>query len=132
MEIGGLKRQDFVVWVPFGSDASVLVRYVSRAELLEIRRKAAVVSWDGRHQKTEQFDAIKADVFLGRAAVRGWQGFTVEETEYPYSPENCDELMKGWTEFARFVNSVCVDLQAMQEEEGKQKIKNSSGTSGTE
>ncbi len=133
MEIGGLKKQDFEVWVPFGEEgdpARVLVRFVSRAELQDIRRKATVTSWNRQHQKEEQFDGLKADVLLGRAAVRGWEGFTMEGADYPYSPENCDEIMKGWGEFARFVNNVCVDLQALHDEEAKQKAKNSSGTSG--
>ncbi len=133
MEIGGLKKQDFQVWVPFGEDGSkVLVRYVSRAELQEIRKKATVASWDRHHQKEDRVDGIKADVLLGRAAVRDWKGFTMESAEYNYSPENCDELMRGWSEFARFVNSICVDLQGLQEEDTKQQIKNSSSTSGTE
>ena len=135
MEIGGLKKQDFEVWVPFCEDgdlARVLVRFVSREELQEIRKKAITTSWDRQHQKEERLDGLKADILLGRAAVRGWEGFTMEGADYPYSPENCDELMKGWSEFARFVNSVCVDLVALQEEEAKQRAKNSSGTSGTE
>ncbi len=133
MEIGGLKRNDFEVWVPFADDgAQVLVRYVCREELQVVRRKALIVSWDRQHQKEERLDAIRADVLLGRAAVRDWEGFTMEGQEYPYSPENCDELMKGWTEFARFVNNICIDLQALQEEEAKQKAKNSSRISGTD
>ncbi|MDA8087422.1 MAG: hypothetical protein M0Z75_12045 [Nitrospiraceae bacterium] len=135
MEIGGLKKQDFEVWVPFGAEgdpAEVLVRYVSRAELQDIRKKATVTSWDRQHQKEERLDAVKADVLLGRAAVRDWKGFTMEGREYPYSPENCDELMRGWTQFARFVNEICVDLQALQEEDERRKIKNSSRISGTE
>ena len=141
MEIGGLRRQDFEVWVPFGEEAGdgpdkngtrVLVRFISRAEIQEIRKKASVISLNRQHQKEERFDALKADILLGRSAVRGWAGFTMEGADYPYSPDNCDELMKGWSEFARFVNSVCVDLQALHEEEAKQKTKNSWRTSGTE
>ncbi|MDA8324971.1 MAG: hypothetical protein M0033_02005 [Nitrospiraceae bacterium] len=131
MEIGGLKKQDFEVWVPF-EDARVLIRYVSREELQGIRKRATVASWNRQHQREEQFDGMKADILLGRAAVRDWKGFTMEGVDYPYSPENCDELMRGFTAFARFVNDVCVDLQALQEEEAKQKVKNSSRISGTE
>ncbi len=135
MEIGGLKKTDFEVWVPFGEEqdgARVLVRYVGRADVQELRKRAVVVSWDRQHQRQERLDGIKWDVLLGRAAVRDWKGFTMEGADYPYSPENCDELMRGFTAFARFVNDVCVDLQALQEEEAKQQAKNSSRISGTE
>ncbi len=135
MEIGGLKRNDFEVWMPFGEEgdpATVLVRFVSRAEIQEIRKKATVTSYTRQHQREEQFDGLKADVLLGRAAVGGWEGFTMEDQDYPYSPENCDFLMKEWPEFARFVNNVCVDLQALQDEEAKQTAKNSSRTSGSD
>ncbi len=133
MEIGGLKRNDFQVWVPFGNDgAQVLVRYVGREELQDIARKATVRSWDCHHQPQERLDVLKGDVLTGRAAVRDWKGFTLEGQEFPYSSENCDTLMKSWPQFSRFINDICIDLQALNEEEERQKAKNSLRTSGSE
>jgi hypothetical protein len=130
MEIGGLQREDFQVWVPFGDDAEVLIQYVPREVLQQIRRKATRITWDRKHQKEEQFDPIKADELLGRNAVKDWKGLTMNGEPYPYSPENCDFLMRKWVEFARFVNEVCVDLEALVEEERRQKVKNSVTSSG--
>lgn len=137
MEIGGLKKKDFQVWVPFGvqdekNGAQVLIRYLTREDLQEITRKATVVAWDRRNPRESHLDATQADILIGRAAVKGWKGFTHDGNDYPYSPENCDELMKGWMEFAQFVNDVAIDLQRLQEVEAKQTVKNSSRTSGSE
>ena len=130
MEIGGLKK-DFEVWIPF-QDARVRIRHMRREDVREMTRTATVLEFDLNHQKQERFDGLKFDVLLGRAAVRGWEGFTVDGKDYPYSPEHCEELMRGWALFARFVNEVCTDLQALQAEEEKEKAKNSSRISGTE
>jgi hypothetical protein len=124
MEIGALKRDDFQVWV-FFEDAEVLVRYVSLEELREISKKSTKVSWDRRSRKTEEPDSMEANRLLGRAAVRGWKGITMEGEEYPYNEENCDFLMTRWTEFIKFVNDVCVDLQALVEHEKEERKKNS-------
>jgi len=129
MDIGLLKRDDFQVWVPF-MDAEVLIRYVSLDELREINKKATRVSWDRKHQKTEELDTVEANRLLGRAAVRGWKGITMNGEEFPYSEENCDFLMTRWLEFARFVNEVCIDIQALMDAEKERKAKNSLLTSG--
>jgi hypothetical protein len=130
MEIGSLKKESFEAWVPFGKDAEVLVRYVPREELQEIKKKATIVAWDRKHQKEEKFDPLAADLLLGKAAVRGWRGFTADGAEFPWSPESCDLLMRKWTEFARFVNETCADLEALMDEERARKTKNLSLTSG--
>jgi phage pi2 protein 07 len=124
MEIGALKRDDFQVWVLF-EDAEVLVRYVSLEELREISKKSTKVSWDRRSRKTEETDSMEANRLLGRAAVRGWKDITMGGEEYPYNEENCDFLMTRWTEFIKFVNDVCVDLQALVEHEKEERKKNS-------
>jgi hypothetical protein len=130
MDISALRRDDFEVTVPFGEDASVLIRHVTREELLSIRKKATKTNWDRKHQREESFDPVEADVLLGRAAVRGWKGITMNDEDFPYTPENCDFLMRKWTEFARFVNDACVDLGGLVKAEREAREKNSWLTSG--
>jgi hypothetical protein len=135
MEIGALKAEDFQVWMPF-ADAEVLVRYISLEELREIGRKATRVTWEGPrtpgNRPVETLDSALANKLLGRAAVRGWRGITMEGEEFPYSPENCDFLMARWLEFVRFVNEASLDLRALQEEERERMGKASGLTSGQE
>lgn len=129
MEIGALSKEDFRAWIPF-MDAEVLIRHVSMGELREIAKLATRTTWDRKHQKTEEMDAGESNRLLGRAAVHGWKGLTMNGQEYPYSPENCDFLMSKWLEFSRFVNDVCTDLQALVEGELEEIRKNSGLTSG--
>ncbi len=131
MEIGALKRDDFEVWVRF-MDAEVLVRYVSLEELQRIGKKATRREWDGKHRPLETMDALEANRLLGRAAVRGWKGLTVDGAEFPFSPENRDLLMTRWSDFAKFVGDACTDLQALAGEERRRLEKNSVLTSGQE
>jgi hypothetical protein len=129
MDIGALRQDDYQVWVPF-QDAEVLVRYVSLDGLRNIAKKATRITWDRRHRKVEELDPGESNRLLGREAVRGWKGITMEGEEYPYTPENCDFLMQRWAEFSRFVNDVCVDLQGLMDAEREEKVKNSALTSG--
>jgi len=125
MEIGVLGKDDLLISVPLAEDAEITLRYVSREELREITKKATKITWNRKHEPKEEFDPVQADLLLGRAAVRGWKGLTMEGEEFPYSPENCDLLMRKWTEFARFVSETCMDLQRLQEEEKKRRLGNS-------
>jgi len=125
MEIGALGKEDFLITVPFIEDSEVVLRYVSAEELQQIAKKATTVTWDRKNEPKEELDPIQIQVLMGRAAVRGWKGLTMEGEEFPYSPENCDLLMRKWTEFARFVSETCMDLQRLQEEERKRQLGNS-------
>ncbi|MDR2018569.1 MAG: hypothetical protein LBQ00_06840 [Syntrophobacterales bacterium] len=116
MDISGLQRETFEVWTPF-LDGKVKIRYVSRAELFTINSQATRNTWDKGHQLQKEHDPIKADIFLGRAAVKGWEGFTMNGEAYPYTEQNCDFLMGKWVDFARFVNEICIDLQALMDAE---------------
>jgi len=97
-----------------GDDAELMIRFLSQEELQQIREKASKIVRDGKHGPRMAFDSIEGDVLLGRAAVRGWKGLTMNGEEFPYSPENCDLLMRKWTEFARFVFGICLDLRKFQ------------------
>ncbi len=124
MDISALAQDDYTVEVPFMEDAFVTLRYVSREELLAVYRKARTVFIDQDRRKAEEYDPIQADVILGRAAVRGWRGITMEGRDYPYSPENCDFLMRKWHMFAKFVSGKCADIQALVRRERDETVKN--------
>lgn len=124
MDISPLLRDPFEVWVPF-LDGRVLIRYVSREELHRLDREATEIAWDGSRRITKERDPVKADILLGRAAVKDWRGFTLGGIPYSYSEENCDFLMTRWVDFARFVNETCTDLQALADAEAGEAEKNS-------
>jgi len=124
LDISALLKDPFEVWVPF-LDGRVLIRYVSREELHRLDKEATEFSWERGLPIRKERDPAKADLLLGRIAVRGWHGFTLEGITFPYTIENCDFLMARWVEFARFVNETCVDLLALADAEKGEAEKNS-------
>jgi len=130
MDIAILKQDDFTARVPFVPGTVVELGYVSPDEISKLSTKATVTSWDGKHRQVDRFDAAKFNRLLGRAAVKGWEGFTDKGVPYPYSPENCDFLMATWHDFARFVNDMAVDVQRLVEAKEEENAKNSELTSG--
>jgi hypothetical protein len=145
MDITAISEEDFNVWVDFQEDAQVLLRYVSLEELLAINAKAsthslkpAVASAAGT-DRGEGIREISAEVapedanrLLGRAAVRGWRGLKKDGKEFPYSADNCDLLMRRWTEFAVFVGEVCLELREINRRKVKESKKKLKLTSGSE
>lgn len=126
LEISGLMREEFVAEIALDAEAGVFVtvKYISREELLALRKKATVKVPDAKtRQMVDQVDPAKADLLLARATVRGWRGLKVGGEEFPYTPENAEMLVKKWTRFAKFLNDVCDDLdefaQAEREADGK-------------
>lgn len=113
------------VWVSF-MDASVLLRHVAQEELRGLIRAATRFVWhragDGtaQGQLRHELDVQEAARLIGRAAVRGWSGFSQGGTHYPYSAANCDELMQRWAEFSRFVCDALLELQRMHRAEEKE------------
>ena len=127
MEISAAKK-DFSVWCPFGEDARVQIRHISRQELRKLYLKATTIEFV-KGAKVEKLDPAKADQLLGRSAVLDWEGFTDGGVEFPCTAENIDILMKGYNAFARFVNDMCVDLDALVEAEKEVERKNSGSMS---
>ena len=135
MDLTGLKNDTLTAWIPFDDDTEVLVAYVSREDLRELKKRATSVRFV-RHQKSEETDSREADRLLGRKAVRDWRalpgrsGFTMDGESFLYSPENCDFLMERFNEFANFVNEKSIEFSAFVEEEREGELKNCSITSG--
>ena len=111
-------------------DAEVLMRYVGLEELRAIQSSATRKSLDRGGALKEELDHAEAGRLLGRASVRGWQGFTLKGEDFPWTPENCDMLMARWTEFARFAGETALDLVKLEESRLKESEKKSRLTSG--
>ncbi len=138
MDIEALRDKDIEVWVPF-NDASILMRYVGLDELREIRQSATVRRWprgevEGQRQAEPEaaLDLAEEGRLFGRAAVRGWKGLTLKGEEFPFSPDNCDLLISRWSEFARFVGEVSLDLKRLEHERMEKSKKKSLTTSAPE
>ncbi len=134
MDVSALDDKGFKVWVRF-LDARVLMRYVGLDELRSIREQATSYSWlkEGESQEPEEsFDHEKANRLFGRAAVRDWQGLTRGGEDFSFSPERCDLLMSRWSEFARFVAEVSLDLKRLEDERMEKSKKKSSATCAQE
>ena len=110
------------VWMRF-MDAEVLIRYVPMDRMQSILRQATEFFQPPQRganmaevggQFDEKLDTLMAARLIGREAVCGWRGFTLEGKDYPYSPEACDALTAGWGEFSAFVAEACADLMALE------------------
>lgn len=127
MELGALRTEHYEVWMPF-EDARVLIRYVGPDELRRLAGQAK--RRRGGPQRQDEADAGELNRLLGRAAVRGWEGFTMAGQEYAYGEDHCDFLMDRWSEFARFVVEAALDLGRLVAQEDRQTEKNSGLTCG--
>jgi len=134
MDVSALDDKGFEVWVRF-LDAEVLMRYVGLDELRRIKEQATSYSWDregGSQGPHESLDHEEANRLFGRAAVRGWRGLTRDGEDFPFSPEHCDLLISRWSEFARFVAEVSLDLKRLEDERMEKCKKKSSATCAQE
>ncbi|MDA8155566.1 MAG: hypothetical protein M0Z52_03800 [Actinomycetota bacterium] len=128
MDISALS-DDYVVEVPFGEDAFVTLRYLSREESQAIARQSMKRKWD-LDKNTEIFDSIESARLIGRAVVRGWRGIVKDGQDFPCTPENCDFLMTRCHEFFKLVNETCNDIRALMKKKQGETLKNSLCTSG--
>jgi hypothetical protein len=124
MDISLVTRPQVSVWCKFGDDAEVRVKHITREALMAIYKKATKINFNN-HQKTEEFDPIKADVLLGQAAIEEWKGFENGEDIFPCTPENIEIMMRKHGSFAKFINEVCVDIELLDRVEKEQAQKNS-------
>src|SRR5208283_2459436 len=105
MEVGGIFETEFKAWVPFGEDAEVLIKYISRDQLLAINKKCRRMIYVN-HQRMEELDAEKANQMLGSEVVMDWKGFKRRGEDLPFNAENLEYMMR-WGDFSRFVNETC-------------------------
>lgn len=129
MDLSGLRQETVEAWIPFDDDTEVLISYVSREDLRQLKKKATSTTFV-KHQKTQEMDSKEADRLLGRKAVKNWRalpgrpGFTMDGKPFDYSPENCDLLMERYNEFANFVNEKAIEFSNFVEEEKEEELGN--------
>ncbi len=128
MELGRLTDEDITRWVPFGEDGEVLMRYVSKEELIKLRKKATELDW-AKNRPVETLDELEQNRLLGRAAVRDWRNLTVGGQPFDYSPEHCDLLMRRSFDFSDFVNLACTQMRFFIEQKEEKSKKKSANTS---
>lgn len=123
MDITSLTRDTFSAWVPFADGVDVKVRHMTRERLRDIYRTATTVKLVNREKK-EEFDAVLADVLLGREAVEDWKGFSANGAPFPCTPDNVEILIRRHKDFASFVNDTCTDLETLMQREKDEAEKN--------
>lgn len=110
-----INGSSLAAWVQFGEDCRVKIRYIPRDKLREISAKSMVVNFDPKsRQKREELDPLKWDILLGHEAIENWEGFVAGDAPCACTPENIEMFMSRWSEFAKFVGDVCVDLENLQ------------------
>jgi hypothetical protein len=118
------------VTVPYNEQVNVIINHVSRERQSALMRAATKTTWDTHHQAQETFDPILFGQLLGLEAIGGWDGLVIGETPLDCTPENIKLLMRRWTDFAKFVSTLCSDLERLVALEKAAVAKNSETTSG--
>lgn len=103
--------------------------FLSREELVKIRKKATKVVWKNRQQSEELNEELFLSLYV-QATVKGWEGLKLSylqklapvdlsgqkdlEVTLDYTTENALFLMKSSTEFDSFVSETVSDLANFQ------------------
>lgn len=103
--------------------------FLSREELVKIRKKATKVVWKNRQQSEELNEELFLSLYV-QATVKGWTGLKLSylqklapvdlsgqknlEDTLDYTPDNALFLMKSSTEFDSFVSETVSDLANFQ------------------
>lgn len=103
--------------------------FLSREELVKIRKKATKVVWKNRQQSEELNEELFLSLYV-QATVKGWEGLKLSylqklapvdlsgqkdlDVTLDYTSENALFLMKSSTEFDSFVSETVSDLANFQ------------------
>jgi hypothetical protein len=112
MQLDNLVGDDRTFTVSFDDDVELKIRHITRDELRSLYKKATTSRFVN-NVKTDEFDSVKADCLLGRAAIKGWSGVKMGDNAAPCTPENIDLLMTRHNRFAKFINDICIDIDAL-------------------
>lgn len=107
----------------------VNVSFLSREELVKIRKKATTIKWKNRVQTEELNEDLFLQLYVS-ATVKGWSGLKLvdlaklapvdlsnqkdPEAELKFSESNALALMKASTEFDSFISETVSDLSNFQ------------------
>ena len=115
-------------YIQFDSDTEVLIAYLDKSDVGEIRKKAKKLASKSNMEYEEAFNFL-----LGKRAVKGWRkvkdhkhpGLIFNNKPFPFNEDNRDFLMRKSIDFASFVNGNTVDPEPFrEEEEAKEETKN--------
>lgn len=107
----------------FDDDTVVELEFISKERMAKIIAKA-----DTAAKKVGGVQSVIYDMFLGKAAVHGWNhmdqvknpghaGLTLPNgSQLPFSEENRNMLMKSCSEFSTFVFRTCTDSSKFLED----------------
>lgn len=123
MQLQNLTNKERIFTVKYDDDVTLQLRHISREELRDIFKEASVTRFVN-HQKTEEFDPLKADCLLGRAVITGWSGVKDGDQDAPCTPETIDILMTSHNTFAKFINDICTDIDQLVQQEKEAARKN--------
>jgi hypothetical protein len=107
----------------------VNVSFLSREELVKIRKKATTTKWKNRIQSEELNEDLFLQLYVS-STVKGWSGLKLKdvaklapidlsaqndpEAELKFSETNALALMKASTEFDSFISETVSDLSNFQ------------------
>lgn len=123
MNLNDLLNTERTYKIKYNEAVILWLRHVSREDLRQLFKQATVTRFVD-HKKVEDFDASKSDCLLGRASITGWEGVMFDNTPAPCTPENIDLLMTKHSAFARFINDIAIDIDALVREEQEAERKN--------
>lgn len=141
-KLKSLMTNDLTAWVDFpGIDGfRVNFRFIKREELIKIRSKSLVVSFNKRtRQKEEEVDSNKFIKHYISAAVIGWEGLKIKhlpellpvdisslnpEEVIEYSNEEAVELATNSSIFDSFVTETLNDYEVFSRKEEEAEVKN--------
>ena len=113
-------------------DFKLNLSFLSREELMKIRKKATKIEWKNR----QQVESLNDDLFLQLyvdASIKGWKGLKFSyleqlapvdvsaqdpNDELGYSRENALYLMKASASFDSFISEVVTELSNFQQPNG--------------
>jgi hypothetical protein len=109
------------------------ISFLSREELVKIRKKSTKVSFKNRQPVEELNDELFLQLYC-QSTIKGWTGLKLKyvsqlapidlssqdaESELPYSEENALSLMKSSAEFDSYISETVSDLANFQSNSGK-------------
>lgn len=123
MNLSDLLNTEKTYKVKYNDDVTLYLRHVSREDLRQLFKQATVTRFVD-HKRVEEFDAAKSDCLLGRASIKGWEGVQMGDGPAECTPDNIDLLMTKHSGFARFINDIAIDIDALVREEQEAERKN--------
>ena len=111
----------------------IKVSFLSREELVKIRKKATKIAYKNRQPVEEINDELFLSLYC-QNTIKGWSGLKLkyvsqlapvdlsaqdQEAELPYSEENALTLMKSSADFDAFITETVSDLANFQSNSGK-------------